>query len=71
MDDPDWPRDEYDRYIDPIASLLLKGGTDEQIIERLEWAVECMGMDGSRASLHDVVAALREIPVGQVQNGDK
>ena len=64
MDDPDWPRDEYDRYIDPVASFLLKNGTGQQIVEQLDRAVECMGMDGSRLSLQSVVAALRAIPIG-------
>jgi hypothetical protein len=61
MDDPTWPRDEYDGYIGPVFELLVTGGSDKQIIEHLLWAIDRMGMDGSRASLQEVVAALRSI----------
>lgn len=61
MDDPEWPRDEYDGYIGRVFELLVTGGSDRQIEEYLEWAVERMGMDGSRASHQQVVSALRGI----------
>jgi len=61
MADPEWPRDEYDGYIGRVFELLVTGGSDKEIIEYLEWAVGCMGMDGSRRSLKDVTAALRQI----------
>jgi hypothetical protein len=53
--------DEYDGYIGRIFELLVTGGTDQEIIDYLEWAVGRMGMDGSRASLQTVVEALRQI----------
>src|ERR1700727_1974013 len=61
MDDSTWPRDEYDGYIGRVFELLVTGGSDEQIVDHLLWAEARMGMDGSRASLQDVVAALRAI----------
>jgi hypothetical protein len=61
MDDPEWPRDEYDGYIGPVFELLVTGGTDQQIIDYLLWAIDRMGMDGGRASLQTVVSALRSI----------
>jgi hypothetical protein len=61
MDDPEWPRDEYDGYIGPVFELLVTGGTDQQIIDYLLWAIDRMGMDGSRSSLQTVVSALRSI----------
>ncbi|WP_263367102.1 hypothetical protein [Edaphobacter bradus] len=61
MDDPEWPRDEYDGYIGHVFELLTTGGSDAEIIEYLTWAVERMGMDGSRISLQGVVDALRQI----------
>ncbi len=61
MDDPEWPRDEYDGYVGPVFELLVTGGGDKEIIQYLEWAVGRMGMDGSKASLNTVVKALRAI----------
>jgi hypothetical protein len=61
MDALEWPRDEYDRYIDGVVSLLIRGGKDQQIMDHLVWATECMGMDGSSASLQTVAAAIRAI----------
>ena len=61
MDDPTWPRDEYDAYIGRVFELLTNGGSDAEVIEYLMWAVERIGMDASRVSLQTVVGALREI----------
>ena len=61
MADPEWPRDEYDGYIGRIFELLVLGGSDEEIVEYLLWATDRMGLDGSRASLRTVTAALRAI----------
>src|ERR1700733_10136501 len=61
MDDPTWPRDEYDSYIGRVFELLVTGGSDQEIVEYLRWAVERIGMDGSYASLQEVVSALRAI----------
>jgi hypothetical protein len=63
MDDPEWPRDEYDGYIGRVFELLATGGSDKEITEHLLWATGRMGMDGSSASLQTVVAALRQIPI--------
>jgi hypothetical protein len=54
-------QDEYDGYIGRVFELLVTGGTDEQIIDYLLWAVDHMGMDGSRVSLQGVVTALHAI----------
>ena len=63
MSDPDWPRDEYDGYIGRVFELLVTGGSDDELVRYLDWAVARMGMDGSRVSLRTVVAALRQIPI--------
>jgi hypothetical protein len=55
--------DEYDGYIGRIFELLVTGGSDDEVIGYLDWAVERMGMDGSRVSLQSVVTALRQIPI--------
>jgi hypothetical protein len=60
-------QDEYDGYIGRAFELLVKGGSDEEIIEHLLWATERMGMDGSRASLQAVTAALRQIPIPRLK----
>jgi hypothetical protein len=54
-------QDEYDGYIGRVFELLTTGGRDEEIIDYLLWVTDRMGMDGSRASLQTVVAALRSI----------
>jgi hypothetical protein len=56
-------QDEYDGYVGRIFELLTTGGSDKEIIEYLLWATDRMGMDGSRASLQTVTAALRQIPI--------
>ena len=61
MDDPTWPRDEYDGYIGRTFELLVTGGGDDDIIDHLVSSVDRMGMDASRSSLTDVVEALRAI----------
>ena len=61
MRDPEWPRDEYDGYIGRVFELLVTGGSDEEIVDYLDWAVDRMGMDASRVSLQTVTAALRQI----------
>jgi hypothetical protein len=61
MGDPEWPRDEYDGYIGRVFELLVTGGSDQEVIDYLLWAVDRMGMDGSRVSLKGVVEALRKI----------
>jgi hypothetical protein len=61
MEDPEWPRDEYDGYIGRVFELLVMGRSEQELIEHLLWTEERMGMNGSRASLQTVVAALRAI----------
>jgi hypothetical protein len=56
-------QDEYDGYIGRVFELLVLGGSDNEIIEYLDWAVGWMGMDGSRVSLQAVVEALRQTPI--------
>jgi len=61
MEDPEWPRDEYDAYIGRMFELLTTGASDRHINDYLVWAADRMGMDGSGASHEDVIRALREI----------
>src|SRR5271170_359015 len=61
MDDPTWPRDEYDSYIGGVFELLVLGGSDKEIVEYLDSVVGRIGMDASRVSMQDVTAALRQI----------
>jgi hypothetical protein len=61
MDDPTWPRDEYDSYIGRVFELLVLGGSDKEIVEYLNSVVGRIGLDASRVSLQDVTAALRQI----------
>jgi hypothetical protein len=35
MDDPDWPRDEYDCLVSPVLSLLQSGATVEEVATHL------------------------------------
>jgi hypothetical protein len=56
-------QDEYDGYIGRVFELLVAGGSDQEIIDHLLWATDRMGMDGSRASLQTVTAALRQIAI--------
>ncbi len=61
MNDPDWPRDEYDGYIGGVFELLTTGGSDRDIEGYLLDAIRGMGMEGGRNSLATVIAALRLI----------
>ncbi len=46
MDDPEWPRDEYEGYVGPTMRLLEQDAGVEEIIKCLEWAVcERMGLN--------------------------
>jgi hypothetical protein len=54
MEDPEWPRDEYDGYIGRAFELLVTGGSDDELVRYLDWAVTRMGMDGSRVRLQTV-----------------
>ena len=59
--DSPYAQDEYDGYIGPVFEFLVTRGTDQQIVDYPISVVDGMGMDGSRVSLQDVVAALRAI----------
>jgi hypothetical protein len=48
MDDPDWPRDEYEAYVGPTLRLLEQGATVEDIVGYLEEASACMGLNFDR-----------------------
>src|SRR4051794_10855499 len=61
MSDPTWPRDEYDGYIGRMFELLMAHASDTEINDYLIWVVDGMGMDASRSSHQDVIAALRRI----------
>jgi hypothetical protein len=61
MDDPTWPRDEYDGYIGHMFELLTSNASDQQISEYLEWSVSRMGLDTSRHSRQQGIDALRKI----------
>ena len=54
MDDPDWPRDEYEAYVGPTMRLLEQGVTEEDIVKYLEEVSVHMGLefDDSRALQH-------------------
>jgi hypothetical protein len=53
-------QDEYDGYVGPIFELLAVGKSDRDIEQYLHSVVSGMGMDSSRVSLANVVAALRQ-----------
>ena len=58
-------QDEYDGYIGRAFDLLVTGATDREIEEYLFWILDRMGMDGSRASHKEVIAALRSIDLSR------
>ena len=58
------PTDEYESYAGPIASMLIKGDSDEALLKFLEWAeIDQMGLSGpfDSQSVQKVVAALRKL----------
>ncbi len=63
MDDPTWPRDEYDAYIGGMFELLTSRASDEEISRYLDECVAHIGVDASRHSHRDVIEALRRIAV--------
>jgi hypothetical protein len=47
--EPDWPQDEYDVFIEPLAERLRQGTTEEELTVFLESAVrEHLGLDPDR-----------------------
>jgi hypothetical protein len=60
------PMDEYESYAGPIASMLIRGDSDEALLKFLEWAeIEQMGLSGpfDPRSVRKVIAALRQLPL--------
>ncbi len=54
-------QDEYDSYIGRMMELLISGADDAELKKYLDWCVNRMGMNSSRHSDTDVIAALRKI----------
>ncbi|MBO6518572.1 MAG: hypothetical protein JJ900_16885 [Rhodospirillales bacterium] len=51
MDDPDWPRDEYDTYVGQTLNLLAQGAALERHVRHLEQVIEGMGIELDRRKL--------------------
>lgn len=61
----DPPEDEYESYVGPLATMLLKHAPDAELLAYLEWAeVENMGLGRPFAleRAEKVVASLRALP---------
>ncbi len=72
MDDPEWPRDEYDSYIGEIHSYLARGESAEFIARHLCFIEDSrMGLGQLKESARLPVAVkLKAIDLSpQVQNG--
>lgn len=65
MDDPDWPRDEYDRYIGEIFGFLARGESAEFLARHLCFIENAMmGLGSPPVSARmDVARKLTEIAV--------
>jgi hypothetical protein len=65
MDDPEWPRDEYDSYIGQIYAMLARDESAESIARHLCFIEEkIMGLGDVRASTRlSVAAKLKAIDV--------
>ena len=74
MDDPEWPRDEYDSYIGGVYGRLVRGESAESIAQHL-CAIEesAMGLGQVSASLQLPVALkLKAVDVSpQAQLADR
>ena len=47
--EPDWPQDEYDAFLEPIAERLRQGAGEAEMTEFLERAVrEHLGLEPDR-----------------------
>ena len=58
--EPDWPQDEYDAFIEPIAERLRQGAGEAELTDFLEGAVrEHLGLEPDRqreaALAHELV----------------
>ena len=56
-------QDEYDSYLGRMFELLITDASDMQLRQYLDECVAGMGMDSSRHSFADVIAALHAIPL--------
>lgn len=59
--DSPYAQDEYDGYIGRTFELLTSNASDKELNDYLVWIVERMGMDASRNSHADLIAALRAL----------
>jgi hypothetical protein len=60
MDDPDWPRDEYDCMVGPTVRLLEEGATENEIADYLYREItEHFGLSGDRQDCHSFARRLR------------
>ena len=54
-------QDEYDGYLGDMFELLMAHASDKELKQYLDQCVQNMGMDSSRHSDTEVIAALRSI----------
>jgi hypothetical protein len=60
LEDPDWPRDEYDAYAPAIVKMLDQDMSRDKIVDHLSWiASEYMGL-GSYNRDH-TIACVQEL----------
>jgi hypothetical protein len=58
------PEDEYDKYMNDLASLIHVGANNDELLRYLEWAeVQYMNLESpfDQTRAHKVVAALRAL----------
>ena len=58
-------QDEYDSYLGGTFELLMNHASDQDLKNYLDGCIEGMGMNSSRHSDSDVVAALRSIDLNE------
>ncbi len=62
----DWPEDEYDSYIWPLISLVMRGGSEMEVADYLDWAsnvsMECPQPRETNLGFARRLIALREMP---------
>ena len=60
MDDPEWPRDEYDCMVGPCLRLLEEGAPEGQIADYLLHEItDHFGLDGNRPDCRRFAGRLR------------
>lgn len=61
MDDPEWPRDEYDCLLGPLLRLLEAKATEEEIAKFLKKEIdEHFGLSPNAYDFSSVAAKIRE-----------